>query len=206
MSKIADNCLVIPDRSLLDPVPPIWLALMLHLAAPQGKRLLISGLHRFLEARRWGHDHELPSVSRTLTTETPQRLAGKTLAIMRLPGEKTSSSALMVEREGCQLGSCSFPLYGSSWHTTETSCHLWIYSCRCQVSCEVASLQSPPSPVCESPLSSSFCLLILSPQSSNLQVSDSLISPFVASQVPSFLSLAAGSLVNCQICSSLSSF
>lgn len=42
-------------------------------------------------------------------------------------------------------------------------CHLCIYPYRCQVRFKVASLQSaPPFPVCDSSLSSSFCLLLLS--------------------------------------------
>lgn len=32
-------------------------------------------LYCFLEARRWSHDHKLPSISNSLTTQTPQRLA-----------------------------------------------------------------------------------------------------------------------------------
>lgn len=46
--------------------------------------------------------------------------------------------------------------------THDWFCHLYVYPYHFQVNFRVARLQSPSSPLCDSPLSSSFCLVILS--------------------------------------------
>lgn len=126
------------------------------------------------EAKRRGRDREIPSISKPSPTDNRRRLAGGgevPLSEQRLPDEKTfsffngSTAAItdifFLASVTLRRFEAGHSPYGFSRDTAEAFCHYSQHLYLHQV-----SLKVPGSffLVCESPLSFSFCLLILSYQ------------------------------------------
>lgn len=124
------------------------------------------------EAKRRGRDHEIPSISKPSPTDNQRRLAGGgevPLSEQRWPDEKTFScfndfiaavtDIFFLASVTLRRFDAGHSPYDFSWGTTEAFCH---YSQHLYL--DQVSLKVPGSffLVCESPLSFSFCLHILS--------------------------------------------